>query len=48
MQRETGLDVILHIHTRIYKKGDILKNTKINSCEISTTLNLGSDTGLYF
>ena len=31
IQRGTGLDVnVLHIHMRIYKKGDMLKDTKID------------------
>ena len=41
--KEKQLDVIpTYSYARVYKKGDILKDTKIGpSCEISTTLNLG-------
>jgi|TARA_R100000995_G_scaffold84275_1_gene62468 hypothetical protein len=45
MVKETGLDLDpTYSYARIYKKGDELKRHKDRfSCEISTTINLGSD-----
>ena len=45
LENETKLQLIeTYSYARIYKKGDILKNhTDRNSCEISTTLNLGGE-----
>ena len=50
MQKETGLDLCpTYSYARLYKKdGDELKRHKDRpSCEISTTINLGGDPGLY-
>ena len=45
MAKETGLELIpTYSYARIYKEGNILpKHTDRQSCEISTTLNLGGD-----
>jgi|TARA_R110000796_G_scaffold122187_1_gene236536 hypothetical protein len=45
MEKATKLKLYpTYTHTRIYKKGDILKRHKDRfSCEVSTTLNLGGD-----
>ena len=45
MVKETGLDLDpTYSYARIYKKGDVLERHKDRySCDISTTLNLGSD-----
>ena len=45
MKKETELELVpTYSYARIYKNGDILKRHKDrNSCEISTTLNLGGD-----
>ena len=45
MKETTGYDLIpTYAYARIYKKGDILhKHKDRESCEISTTLNLGGD-----
>ena len=45
MQQETGLELLpTYSYARIYKKGDILKRHKDRpSCEISATINLGSN-----
>ena len=45
MEKTTKLKLFPNYsYTRVYKKGDILKRHKDrNSCEISTTLNLGGD-----
>jgi len=45
MIKETGLDLDpTYSYARIYKKGDVLKRHKDRfSCDVSTTLNLGSD-----
>ena len=45
MEEETGLKLIpTYSYARIYKKGDVLKRHKDrDSCEVSTTLNIGGD-----
>jgi hypothetical protein len=45
MRKETGLDLDpTYSYARIYKKGDVLERHKDrSSCDVSTTLNLGSD-----
>jgi len=45
MEKETGIKLVpTYSYARIYKKGDELKRHKDRqSCEISTTLNLGGD-----
>jgi hypothetical protein len=45
MKKETKLNLVeTYSYARLYKKGDVLKkHTDRNSCEISTTLNLGGD-----
>ena len=49
MEKHTGLKLSeTYSYARIYKKGDVLARHKDRySCEISTTLNLGGDHGLY-
>ena len=45
MKKQTGYDLIpTYAYARIYKKGDVLERHKDReSCEISTTMNLGGD-----